>query len=271
MAILTVAREYASGGVEIGQTVAQRIGYDYLDRKRILEDMKTAGGRWKKLGEEYDERSPNVWERFDWSFRGYVALSQSIMLEHALQDKVVLMGRGANFLLKGIAHVLSVRIVAPLPLRVERVMKREEIGQDTARWLVEKADSELDRALNFIYGKQCSDPLEYDMVFTVGTQSEEEIISILLKTLAEKDKYNTDEARTLLKHRAIAAKVKACIATDPKCLVTTLEVEPVKGELVLRGVIHNREERKRIEEQAKAVAGDMPLRGELHYRGFLRS
>jgi hypothetical protein len=268
MAILTVAREFASGGAEIGQSVAQRIGYDYLDRTRILEDMKAAGGRWEKLGEDFDERSPNVWERYDWSFLGFVALSQSIMLEHALKDNVVIMGRGANFLLKGISHVLSIRVVAPLELRVERVVKREDIDRDTARWLVEKADGERSRALHFIYGKQWADPLEYDMVFNVGIQSEEDIISTVQKALVEKDKHQN---RALLEQRVVAAKVKARIATNPKCLVTTLEVEPVKGELVLRGVIHSLEERKRIEEEAKAQAGDMPVRCELHYRGFLRS
>lgn len=271
MAVLTIAREYASGGVEIGQAVAKRTGYDYLDRTQILEVMKTAGGRWERLGEEYDEHSPNVWERYDWSFLGYVALSQSIMLEHALKDKVVIMGRGANFLLKGIAHVLSVRVVAPLPLRVERVMKREEIDRETARWLVERADRERARALHFIYGRQWADAHEYDMVFNVGVQGEEEIISTIQKALAEKDKFNTEEARTLLAQRAKAAKVRARIATNPKCLVTTLEVEPVQGELVVRGVIHSREERKRVEEEARAAAGDMPVRCELHYRGFLRS
>lgn len=271
MAILTVAREFASGGVEIGQAVAQQIGYDYLDRKAILEDMKAAGGRWEKLGEEFDERSPNVWERYDWSFLGFVALSQSIMLEHALKDRLVIMGRGANFLLKGISHVLSVRIVAPLPLRVERVMKREDIDRETARWLVEKADAERSRALHYIYGKQWADAHEYDIVFNVGIQGEEEIISTIEKALAEKDKFYTEEAKTLLQHRAIAAKVKARIATNPKFLVTTLEVVPRKGELVLRGVIRSREERKRIEEEAKAAAGDMPVRCELHHRGLLHS
>ena len=43
MAILTISREYGSGGKEIGRRIAQQVGYEYIDRGRILEDMKAVG------------------------------------------------------------------------------------------------------------------------------------------------------------------------------------------------------------------------------------
>ena len=50
--------------------------------------MSAQGSQWEEFGKEFDEHYPNVWERFDWSFTGFVALSQSIILNYALKDNV---------------------------------------------------------------------------------------------------------------------------------------------------------------------------------------
>ncbi|HNS15121.1 MAG TPA: cytidylate kinase-like family protein, partial [Syntrophorhabdaceae bacterium] len=122
MSILTIAREYGSGGKDIGRKVAERTGYEYVDRGRILEDMRKIGTQWEELAKYFDENKPDVWERFKWSFRGYVALIQSHILQYALQDNVVIMGRGGNFLLRDIPYVLRIRTTAPIEKRIENVM-----------------------------------------------------------------------------------------------------------------------------------------------------
>ena len=122
MAILTVARKFGSGGREIGRAVAELMDYQYIDRKRILEDMREAGRQWEERAKYYDENYPNIWERYEWSFRGFVALNQSYFLDYALKDKVVIVGRGGNFLLTGVPHTLRIRIVAPIEKRIEKVI-----------------------------------------------------------------------------------------------------------------------------------------------------
>ena len=76
MAVLTISREYGSGGREIGRGVAEALGYAYVDRGTVLAALRAADPRWERFGEEYDEHAPSLWERFDWSFRGYAALMQ---------------------------------------------------------------------------------------------------------------------------------------------------------------------------------------------------
>jgi cytidylate kinase len=60
MAIITISREFGSSGKEIGQSLAGSLGYEYIDRGNIIDDMKALGKQWGKLGEEFDERHPNV-------------------------------------------------------------------------------------------------------------------------------------------------------------------------------------------------------------------
>ncbi len=129
MAILTLSREVGSGGREIGQAVVDSMGYSLIDKEDILASLKTVGREWERCGRDFDEARPALWERYDWTFRGFRALMQSILLDYAITDKVVIMGRGANFLLSDIPFVLKIRVVAPMEKRVERIMKRESVDR----------------------------------------------------------------------------------------------------------------------------------------------
>jgi cytidylate kinase len=266
MAILTVSREFGSGGREIGRAVAEALHYEYIDKAAILSGIRAAGKKWEEWGKDLDEHCPTVWEKYDWSFRGFGALIQSLIMEHALNDRVVIMGRGGNFLLKDIPYALRIRVAAPLEKRVERIMERESVDRETAHWLVEKTDKGRASFIHVLYGKRWDDPEEYDMIFNTGDHTLEEITERVKKGLMDREKFNTREAKELLRMRSLAAKVKAGIATDPGIFIPVLDVDHVGEGLVLRGVIHNPKEHKRVEDAARKIAGDVPIRCELHYR-----
>jgi cytidylate kinase len=275
MAILTIARKYGSGGREIGQSVAEQLNYEYVDRKKILDDMKQEGKKWEERAKYFDENYPNVWERYDWAYRGFVALNQRYFLDHALKDKVVIMGRGGNFLLKGVPFALRVRVVAPMEKRVEKVMEREGVNSENARWLIEKADHEMAGAIYLIYGRDWDNPAEYEMVFDTGIQTSDDIIAAIRNALLEKEKFNTEKARGILRLRALAAKIKAEIVTNPRLCISVMEVSPkeeglIEQGLLLHGTVHNQNNVKEIEEIARKLAGDVPIQVVLQYRWYPR-
>ena len=174
MAILTVSREFGSGGREIGRRVADDLGYAYVDRESILNGIRAAGEKWEQWGKGLDEHCPTIWEKYDWSFRGFGALLQSAVLNHAANDRVVIIGMGANFLLKGIPHVLRIHAVGPLELRIENVIKRDAVDRKTAQWLIEKKDGERSCFIRSLYSKHWEDFEEYDLILDMGFQTIEE-------------------------------------------------------------------------------------------------
>jgi osmotically-inducible protein OsmY len=103
-------------------------------------------------------------------------------------------------------------------------------------------------------------------VFNTDVQPYEQIAKILADALIERDSQATPEARDLLQGRALAARIKAKIATDPRFTVPTLEVTYDGNAIVLRGVVHNLKEFHRIDEITKKTAGDKSVRNELHLR-----
>jgi cytidylate kinase len=275
MAILTISRQYGSGGRDIGRAVAKLMNYEYIDRQRIIDDMRSEGQLWQDKAEYFDENYPDIWERSDWAYRGFVALNQSHFLQHAVKGNAVIMGRGGNFLLKQFPFVSRIRTIAPIEKRVDRIMEREGINSENARYLIEKADSEIAKAVYLIYGRNWDDPQEYEMVFDTSKQSQDEIISILKDALLEKDKFNTPEAFQALELRAHAEKIKAAVLSDPRFTISAFDVDPkeeglAKYGFIIRGLVHRHDEVGKIEEIVRKMAGNLPVDFQVSCRTFPR-
>ena len=271
MAILTISRRYGSGGRDIGRAVADLLHYDYVDRRRILADIGKAGQTWGDFAKQYDEKHPSVYERYKWSFRGFVALNQAQILEYALYDNVVIMGRGGNFLLRGIPFAFRIHIKASMEDRIERLTKREGLDEENARWLIGKVDKEMGGAVYLIYGSAWDDPKHYDRVFDTSTQKAEEIIATVKDEVLKRVSADTEKARQVLQLRALAAKVRARIAIEPTFPISALDVRPkeeglIQYGIIVRGVVYNKSAISAIEEAAKKICGDVPVEFELQYR-----
>src|SRR5437016_2311399 len=134
MAVITISHEMGAGGPEIGMSLAKRLGYRYVDQELIQDAVRRYGLAEEKLS-HLDESKPTLFERFDAETRHYITILQTTLLEFAEGDNAVLIGRGGQWLLRGIPHVLRVRMVAPFEQRVRQWMKRTaEVTGETRRY-----------------------------------------------------------------------------------------------------------------------------------------
>ena len=266
MATLTISREYGSGGFEIGRRVAERLGYQFVDKERLFQDMERVGSRWARVAKEVDEVCPTLWERHDWQYRGYVAQMESLILQYALDDNVVIIGRGGSFLLQGVPFCLRVRLVASLEARLEAIMAREGLTREAARRLIDKVDGERACYIKSNYGSDWDADSLYDLILNTDSLTYDGVVEILIESLAAKDRLATPEARARLELTALGYRLKARIATDPRVLVPTLEVVPEGDGLVVSGIAHTPKEVNLLHEIAREVCGDRPVRFDLHRR-----
>jgi cytidylate kinase len=264
MAILTISRQFGSGAEEIGEMIAKEMGYRYLDWQMIIEDMKKFGSLWVEKDQEYDEKKPDLWESHEWTFQGYVALSQSKILKSALDNNCVLVGRGSNFLLRGVRHHLGIRIEAPLEKRVKNVTAHYRVRGENAKWLISKMDREMAGSVYMVYGRAWDDPREYDICFDTGKHLTSEIVQIVKAALEEKEELYSPESQAIIALRQLAASVKAGIATDPSFTTFLLGVQPneegmAEYGLTLRAVVSSHRDVARIKEMAKKLAGGVKI------------
>ena len=103
--------------------LAQRLGYRYVNQELLLDAARRYGLAEDKLS-HLDESKPTLFERFDTETRHHITVLQTTRLEFAEDDNAVLMRGGGQWLLRGVPHVLRIRIIAPFDHRVKQWIKR---------------------------------------------------------------------------------------------------------------------------------------------------
>jgi cytidylate kinase len=267
MAIVTLARTAGAGGEEVGRAIAERLGYGYYGKKEILKAVGEVGEQWLRWAKEMDERGPSLWERYDQSFAGVVALEESLIYEHALRDRVVIVDRRANWLLRDIPYALRIRIDAPKQKRIDALCEREDVDREAAETLIEESDREKAAYMQAVYGIDYADPSYYDKVYELGKVSLDEVVGQIVGEIPTKDRRATAEARASVQRIALAARVRAALWTDLRLTIPTLEVFHDGGAVVVRGVVSDLEEQKLALDIAYAAAAPAEVRSEFRFRG----
>ena len=212
--VIAIDGPSASGKGTVAQRVAEKLGYAYEDRVTLLAALRDAGPHWERFGAEYDEHTPSVWERYDWSFRGYAALLQRHLLEAAAADRAVIVGRGGALLLAGVPTALHVRVVAPLAARIERIMRREHADHDSVRRLIERVDRERAGFIRAVYRRAWDEPALYDATYDTSLLDPRAVTRDILTRLAARDQADAEAARRIIGRRLAAARVRAALCTD---------------------------------------------------------
>ena len=238
MAIITISHEMGAGGPEIGMTVAQRLGYRYADHELILDTAQRYGLLEEKLS-HLDESKPSFFERLDTETHQYITAIQTTLLEFADQDNVVLMGRSGQWLLRGIPHVLRVRVKAPFELRVKRALKKmagqmgEAVNPRTVTDMVRRDDAEKAGRFRYLYELDINDPSLYELVLNTEKVSTETAVE-LIATAARRPEFATTEAgRQVVADRALASRVQVALATQPETRKYRITVEAQQGVVTL--------------------------------------
>jgi len=138
MAIITISRDFGSKGSLVSQSVAQSLGYTYVDKETIEKVMIQYG--LISFDRFYDAYH-TIWSRFDESNHEIIKMFSKTIHEFSKNDKTVLVGRAGFVLLNGYENVLHVLIRAPFEERVSNTMQEMNIGdREKAREVVLKND-----------------------------------------------------------------------------------------------------------------------------------
>ena len=129
--IITISREFGSGGRFIGEKVAKKLGIAYYD-KNIINDIAEKSGLSPEYVQKNAELSPKK-GLFAYAFAGRDITGKSVedmvyeaqrkvILELADKESCVIIGRNADYILKDRDDVLNVFIYGDMPEKTKRIM-----------------------------------------------------------------------------------------------------------------------------------------------------
>jgi cytidylate kinase len=191
---ISLSREAGAGGSEIAQLLGEQLGWEVFD-KNLLDSIADRYHLSKEMLSLIDE-TPGNWV-YDvlgtWMDPAliphdkYVMRLGRVVLAAARRGKVILVGRGAQFLLpteKG----LAVRIVAPMAYRVRHIVQQMGETAERARTWVENADRERHDFVRRYFRREVADPHLYDMVVNVDRIGPAGVVQMIIAALGQKDR-----------------------------------------------------------------------------------
>jgi len=186
---LFVSRETGAGGSEIARRIAEQLHWQLLD-KGILDELSTQYGTSRFMLDVVDEKSVgwladilNGWvEGNGFSQLTYVHRLQRLLVAAAVRGGVVMVGRGARFMLPQEVG-FSVRIVAPLNARVRCVAAERGISTQAARTYVEYLDKQRNEFVEKYFHQDATDPHAYDLVLNTERLGLDGSVSLLLSAI----------------------------------------------------------------------------------------
>jgi cytidylate kinase len=210
MSIITISRGSYSRGKEVAEKLARKLGYDCLSRDILLEASAEFNIPEIKLVRALHD-APTVLERFIHGKERYLSYLRSALLHNVLKDNVVYHGLAGHYFLQDIPHVLKVRIIADTEDRVKEEMKRENISEEEARYILKKDDEERRKWGLQVYGIDTWDPNLYDMVLHVRRLTVEDAVEIIFATVQKPIFQTTSKSQKIIRELALSAKVQTSL------------------------------------------------------------
>ena len=179
--IITISREFGSGGRTIGRLVAEKLDIPFYD-KELVEQVALESGFAPKFVEEHGEHSPGK-SLFSYAFapQGVPGVMNglstadflwniqcSVILQLAEQGPCVIVGRNADYILKDRPDALHVYVFADTPYRAERIVRLYGDSEKTPEKRLEEKDKR--RRVNYQHytGRTWGMSQNYDISLDTG-------------------------------------------------------------------------------------------------------
>jgi len=182
--VITITRQYASGGSEVARLVAGALGWTVIDNEFVDQVAERAGLPAAEVA-QLEERAPGLLERLARTLAvaspelflasaaappverdeaTIVQVTERVIAEAAAHGRIVLVGRGAQAVLARRPDALHVYVVASKPWRMQLAVERLGVDPARAEQVVDETDRQRDQYVKTYYKRQRHDFVNYDLV-----------------------------------------------------------------------------------------------------------
>lgn len=194
--VVTIGRQFGSGGRILGKTVAKKLGIDYYDKELLFEAAKKAGVSeefFKKSDEKFPKFLNGIFS-FSMGYNPYTFYAGSTSISddnlyramseliHSLAEKssCVIVGRSADYVLRDHPRCINVFVHAPIEERVKRIMARgDSLTPQQARSLAEKTNKLRANYYNFYTDKTWGDAKTYDLTIDSSQMPMDDVAEVV--------------------------------------------------------------------------------------------
>ena len=182
--VITISRQFGTGGHEIGAELARRLGVKLLD-KQIINEVASKFCVVEDAVEKIESRNPLWRDDFTQFYRLYMAgmeydgqeqdqtshklfdAQAEAICQIASQESCVIIGRSGFHIFRNHPYAMRIFFIADRKARVKRIMEKFALDEDAASMRIDKIDEARDTYTQTVAGVSRYDARNYDFVFNV--------------------------------------------------------------------------------------------------------
>lgn len=191
--VITIGREFGSGGTTIGKMVAEKLGMEFYNKDLIRNIVKETGLK-EKYVQHYAEFAPSADQRFAFSFVDLEEEATSplrlmwearvkVIRQFAEEKPCVIVGSCADYILRDRDDCLNVFLYADEKTKEQRI--REIYGEVLLKEKNRIHEMDVKRGLNYKYftGREWGKAQNYDLALNRGTLGIDKCVELILEAV----------------------------------------------------------------------------------------
>ena len=201
--IITIGRQFGSGGRYVGRLLAEKLGIPFYD-KELLSEAAKQSGICEEIFEEHDEKptrsllfslvtgmqhhmgTGNFYMDMPLNHRIFLAQFDAIR-KLAEEGSCVIVGRCADYVLRENPDTVSIFVKADMPSKIQRAVTYYGVEKDKAEDRIRKADKQRASYYNYYATATWGDVDNYDLVVDTGVLGVEGAVELIVKFLELRD------------------------------------------------------------------------------------
>ena len=204
--IITIGREFGSGGREIGEKIAQHFNIPFYDKELLARAAKESGF-CEEMIKSHDERPTNsflynlVMDTYSFGYNSSaymdMPISHKVFLAQfdaikklADEGPCVLVVRCADYALADYKNSLNLFIYGDMEVKVDRISKKYELTLEKAKDLINKKDKQRQSYYNYYTSKKWSQANSYDLCINSSILGTDGTVNLILQFVESFEKIN---------------------------------------------------------------------------------
>ena len=205
MAIITINKEFGTNSQRVASKLAQKLGYEYIGDQLLAQIAKelnlseheaetflqTSKSSVLRLVDKYTcSIVQKVVDREHGCLddKAYFEKTKELVEKLYANDNVIILGWGAQCILKGKPNTLHVRLSKDQNLKISELMEHQKLTQKAAEHKINSDEQDMKAYIKEYFNADWNDARLYDLVIDMGKNSVMEAIDLICENLKHKQK-----------------------------------------------------------------------------------
>jgi len=254
MAIITISRGTFSGGQQLAECVAEKLGYRCVSREMLLKTASEYGVPEEELSRALT-RKPGILERLTSERNQYLAYIKAALYKEAKDGNLVYHGNAGHLLLEEIPQVLRLRIIANIEFRIKTLLEHHNLNREQALQFIKRVDDERINWTRFLYHIDWRDPALYDLVINLDRMNIHSACDIVCHAARLDQFKSAPVSQKLVDDLTLSTHVMAVLAADRTIVTDGIKISADRGVITIEGTAMWVDDIHKIETAVSNVAG----------------